>query len=262
MKFRMFTERFASELRELGLHTLEGVKSASGTPVKDHKGQRDISTFVIGSNSRLYLKRYWKSYKKDALAALLRHGEVRSPARREWENLKRLEISGFQVAPLVACGEECGLFWDRFSFIITESAPGISLPHWLKNTADGESRKMLLLELSQWIRRFHEAGFSSPDLMAKHLFVHTKADEFAGYSFSLFDIARLDSGKPTFTRRVRDLAVLNLSIARNLLAKEERDFFLAEYAKGQNPSFFSLLETRMARLLKRRKYGKLWNADS
>jgi hypothetical protein len=47
-------------------------------------------TDLNGRALTLYLKRTWKSYKKDGLFSLLQHGRVWSISRCEWENSKRL----------------------------------------------------------------------------------------------------------------------------------------------------------------------------
>jgi len=115
--------RFESQLAALGLTTIEGVKRFDGALVKRHgTGRRDIFKIGVslpeGGSRTLYLKRNWQPYKKDGLAGLLRRGAVWSQSRQEWENSLALQRAGLLTAELVAYGEDCGLLWERFSFII------------------------------------------------------------------------------------------------------------------------------------------------
>src|SRR5688572_28279417 len=101
---------------------MDGVKKFKGELIKDHKGQRDIQRVTAPDGRVLFLKRNWRPYKKDGLASLMARGQVWSQSRVEWENSLALQRAGIAVAELVACGEECGLLWEHFSFILTASA--------------------------------------------------------------------------------------------------------------------------------------------
>jgi hypothetical protein len=217
-------------LESLGLTTLEGVKAHTGQPLKTHGGKRDVFRIEI-PGAVLFLKRNWCPHKKDGLASLIRQGAVRSVARREWENSLKLQRAGLHTAELVSYGEDCGPLWERFSFIITEAAPGRPLEDTFTN----------LTGLAREIRKMHEAGLFTPDLFARHIFVD-------GDRFTLIDMARLDSGPAE-----RDLAALNVTAPLRRVSAKNRLRFLKTYGR---PELFRRIEKRVRYLLrKRRKFA-------
>ncbi len=224
-------------LEALGLTTLAGVKTYTGRPLKTHRGTRDVFRIEI-PGATLFLKRNWRPHKKDGLASLLRHGEVRSVARREWENCLRLQRAGIRTAELVAYGEECGPLWEKFSFIITEAAPGQPLSEVLESAATAGKPVALVEALAREIRKMHDAGLFSPDLFARHIFVD-------GDRFTLIDMARLDDGPAE-----RDLAALNVTVPLRRLSAKHRLRFLKVYGR---PELFRRIERRVGYLLKRRR---------
>jgi tRNA A-37 threonylcarbamoyl transferase component Bud32 len=224
-------------LETLGLATLEGVRAYTGLPLKTHGGKRDVFRIETPA-ATLFLKRNWRPHKKDGLASLLRHGEVRSVARREWDNCLRLQRAGIRTAELVAYGEECGPLWETFSFIITEAAPGRPLSALLEPGNTGGATVPLLQALAREIRKMHDAGLFSPDLFARHIFVD-------GDRFTLIDMARVDDGPAE-----RDLAALNVTVPLRQLSARQRLRFLQAYGR---PELFRRIERRVRYLLKRRR---------
>lgn len=219
-------------LETLGLTTLEGVKAYTGKPLKTHGGKRDVFRIAI-PDAVLFLKRNWCPHKKDGLASLLQRGKVRSVAKREWDNSLALQHAGLNTAALVAFGEDCGPLWERFSFIITEAAPGRPLNECLPNVS--------LESLARAVRKMHDAGLFTPDLFTRHIFVD-------GDRFTLIDMARLDGGPAA-----RDLAALNVTTPVRLMSARERIRFLRLYGR---PDLFREIETRVRYLLrKRRKFS-------
>lgn len=249
--------RFAAALEKLGLTTLEGVRAFKGILVKNHKGSRDIFRIPVtdadGRPATLYLKRIWKSYKKDGLLSLLQHGRVWSISRREWENSKALEAAGVNSAPLVALGEECGLLWEKFSFILTVEAPGTQTASaFLQNCTDPVQRRRVFDALAIEIRKMHDAGQASPDLFARHIFVDETLEP---PRFCLIDMARLDRRRslpPVL--RARDLAALSVTAPLRFVSNRERLRFLKRYSPGTARTLLPLILVRMKYLLRRRKF--------
>lgn len=217
-----------SALESLGLTTLDGVKRYRGELVKDHHGRRDILRIRL-PDTTLYLKRNWHPYKKDGLRSLMRHGVVWSIAKQEWENSRALQHAGLRTAELVAYGQDCGPFWERFSFIITEAAPGRPLNECLNDRHDALARE---------IRKMHDAGLFSPDLFTRHIFMESGR-------YTLIDMARLDGGPAA-----RDLAALNITAPLRLVSAKERLRFLNAYG-GRH--LFRQIEQRVRYLLKKRR---------
>jgi tRNA A-37 threonylcarbamoyl transferase component Bud32 len=243
-------------LEKIGLATLAGAKAFRGELVKDHHGRRDIFRISCqdddGGSRVLFLKRNWRPYKKDGIASLLRHGRVWSIARQEWENSCALEKAGLHVAELVAYGEDCGPLWERFSFIITEAAPGQTVQEFIRDCGDRALRARVFDALAHEIRKMHDAGLATPDLFTRHVFVEVSKDE---PKFCLIDMARVDKRASLSERmRARDLAALNITAPLRFVSACERVRFLRDHAGEVDRSIVKLIGARVAHLLKRRKF--------
>jgi hypothetical protein len=245
-------------LRQLGLATLAQVRQFNGGElVKNHRGRRDIRRIRAGAADGreviLYLKRNLHPYRKDGFMSLCRRGRIWSLSRQEWENSQSLARAGLSVAGLVAYGEECGSLWERFSYLLTEAAPGTqTLDQFLASCRDQARRRGVLDALAGAVRRMHEKGLASPDLYSRHWFVDETRHPPA---LCLIDMARLDHGRRlTPGRRARDLAVLNASTPLRIASPRERLRFLKIYAGRIDRSLVSLIERRMRHLLLRKKF--------
>lgn len=248
--------KYRSVLEQLGLSTVAQAKVFKGELVKDHRGRRDIFRLVVettpGEKRVLFLKRNWRPYKKDGLASLLKHGTVWSIARQEWENSRALEKAGLKTAALVAYGEECGWLWERFSFIVTEAAPGQTVEQFLRDCLDRAARRRMFDALARMIRKMHDAGLATPDLFTRHIFVDAGGVD---PQFCLIDMARLDRCARVSDRlRARDLAALNVTAPLRFVSPRERARFLRVYAGGRNKRLAGLIAQRTAHLLERRKF--------
>lgn len=244
-------------LARLGLATLDEVKRYSGELVKNHRGHRDIFRIragnVEGRELVLYLKRNLKPYRKDGLHSLMRNGRVWSMSRQEWENSRLLEQAGLRVPNLVAYGEECGLLWEKYSFLITEAAGGRqTLEQFIEECREPRLRRRVMDALAVEIRRMHNAGLASPDLFTRHLFVDTSRESPV---FCLIDMARLDRDKRlSATRRARDLAALNVTAPIRFVSARERLRFLKRYAGTVDRKLIRLIARRVGHLLQRKKF--------
>ena len=249
--------KYASLLDKLGLSTLADVKAFRGELIKDHKGRRDIfrirAVDADGVGRVLFLKRCWKPYRKDGLATFLRHGKVWSVSRQEWENSRALEAAGLRTAGLVAYGEECGPFWEHFSFILTEAAEGSqTVEQFLRTCVEPARRRRVFAALAAEIRRMHDAGLASPDLFTRHVFVDETAESAR---FCLIDMARLDRRRPLPDRmRARDLAALNITAPMRDVSAKERIRFLRDYRGHVDRGLISQVRERVEYLLRRRKF--------
>ena len=242
-------------LRQLGLDTMEGVKKFKGELIKNHKGRRDIQR-VSGNSAdsggvTFYLKRNWQPYKKDGLKSLFTRGEVWSQSRTEWENSLALQRAGISVAEPVAFGEECGLFWEKSSFVLTASARGeITLDEFLRTEKQTAERQRVFDALAREVRKMHDAGLASPDLFTRHIFLQRGAEP----KFCLIDMARLDRRrKLSACLRARDLAALNATSPLRFVNTRERLRFLEVY--GGNRQLRRLSVARTKHLLTRKKFA-------
>lgn len=243
--------KYHDVLRQLELETLDGVKKFRAELIKDHKGRRDIRRVKTADGLVFFLKRNWRPYKKDGLKSFFKRGEVWSQSRVEWENSLALQRAGIGVAEPIAFGEECGLFWEQFSFILTATARGeMTLDEFIRTCRDADERKRTFDALAETLRRMHYAGLASPDLFARHIFIE-RGDE---PQFCLIDMARLDRRKKLSARlRARDLAALNITMPLRFVSQDERREFLNRY--GSDAMLEQLIDARMKHLLSRRKFA-------
>jgi tRNA A-37 threonylcarbamoyl transferase component Bud32 len=248
----MVIAKHKSLLEKLALDTLEGVKSFQGDLVKNHRGRRDIFRIKTEGSPVLFLKRNWRPYKKNGFASFLQRGTVWSIAREEWENSAALERAGMPVAGLVAYGEACGLLWENFSFILTEAAPGQPMDEFIRECRDSQLRQLVFKTLGLHILSMHDAGFATPDLFTRHIFVNVGNNP---PTFCLIDMARLNRRKIIPVKmRARDLAALNATAPLRFVSDEERKTFFKSYAQGGDEHLSALIKKRMEHLLKRGKY--------
>jgi hypothetical protein len=252
----------AAALEQLQLTTIEGVRAyAGGGDPRASQGRgvlRIAATGADGQPLTLFLKRYWRTYKKDGLASLLRRGAVWSIARREWENSRALEAAGIRVAGLVAFGEDCGPFWENFSFIITEAALGTEpLDQFIQECRDRAMRRRVFDALARFVREMHAAGLASPDLFTRHVFLEVGS---VGPRFCLIDMARLDRRRRlSAALRARDLAALNVTAPRQMVSAHERLRFLRIYAGECDRELVRLVRRRMNKLLTHGRFQRGWS---
>ena len=268
---------------------MEGVKKFTGELIKNHKGRRDIqrvrpSAVIVGQAAPpvtparpacgsqghvaietsegkgahpaddfllFYLKRNWQPYRKDGLKSLFTRGEVWSQSRVEWENSLALQRAGISVAEPIAFGEECGLFREKFSFVLTAAARGdMTLDEFLRTEKQPDERRRVFDALAREIRKMHDAGLASPDLFTRHIFLQRGVEP----KFCLIDMARLDRRRKLPAKlRARDLAALNITAPLRFVSTEERQRFLDSY--GRDVELRCLIQRRMQHLLRRRKFA-------
>ena len=253
----LIIEKHHEVLRRVGLNTMDGVRNFQGTLIKNHKGRRDIQRITTEAGV-FFLKRNWKPYRKDGLKSLFIRGRAWSQSRVEWENSRALQRAGIEVADPIAFGEECGPFWERFSFIITGEAPGeVTLEEFIRTRSDIRIRRQVLAALAATIRHMHEAGLASPDLFTRHIFVEPGPTP----GFCLIDMARLDRrGRIPAWMRARDLAALNVTAPLRHVSRRERLRFLAAY--GGDRQLLRRIEKRTEYLLHRRKFRDFLNPQA
>jgi len=154
----------------------------------------------------------------------------------------RLQDAGVPVAPPVAwgvsgAGEKGSMAAsgrDRRALVVSEEVPGRSLAAWL---AEGRSapppprrRWAVLRAVARLAARLHDAGFSLPDLYAKHVFV-SGTDGPAAPTAALIDVYRLRRAAPW--RRVEDLARLYVSARATGLTKTDGYRLVLAYVEAR-----------------------------
>lgn len=252
---------YADLLAREGLDDLEAVRSWSGTPIKLQRGRRDVCRLVIddqgGQPRTIFLKRNLKPYRKHSLGSFLRSGRVMSAAEIEADSLAALQKIGVSVSPCVAVGADKGLLGERFSFIMTEAAPGVPLDQILAEGLSPADIKRIGACLMPLLAHVHRSGYGIPTLMARHLFVDGIADQ---PRICFIDVDRLVRPRPIGRQRVRDLAQLHFSVPLAHLSVRQRIRMLRLYTDGDRVRARWLLR-RIARrttglLLRRKRRAK------
>ena len=252
---RLIIAQHQSILHKLDLASFEGVRRYTGPSFDDHSDLRDIhriqTTDEQGRPLVLFMKRIHRTFRKDALRSLLAHRRVWSSARQEWENALLLEQAGIPVASLVAYGEQLSLLRERFSFIITEEAPGQCLDDFVRTCHDMPLRRRVFDDLARLVQRMHNAGLAAPDLFLRHVFVDTSG---AAPRFRLIDMNRLNVGRISLKQRARDIAGLHVTAPLGTISITERLRFLQTYAGSIERRLFHFIARRARHQLRKPRF--------
>jgi len=171
-------------------------RSASRLELRDAGG----GTVVV------YVKRQWGRAARRPWGDLLRLRWPAQPARREWENARRLQAAGIPVAEPVAFGYSTTSDEPR-SILVFREVRGRSLAAYVLDLAAvaPRVRQAVARAVGEAVRRVHDAGLSFPDLYAKHVYLEG-LDEGATPRVVLIAPQRLR--RRTASRAAADLAAL------------------------------------------------------
>ena len=172
-------------LAAAGLDTFEALFAAGRRGEIDGHKSRSVSRLELaGKDGRtvVYLKRMWGAAATASWRDLARGRWPRIPAAREWQNAMRLARAGVPVSPPVAWGCDHGPDGPR-ALVAVREVRGPSLAKWLSESSNSgaadkirsspEARRAVAAAVGEAVRRLHEAGFSFPDLYAKHIYIET-----------------------------------------------------------------------------------------
>jgi len=217
----------------------------------------------------LYLKRRWGRAAGRPWTDLLRLKWPACATAREWSNLQRLATAGIPVAEPVARGRAAGpegprtllavrevrglslASWlDRLTSGEADVARRVSAPAAQRATdaiscaVGSETHRAKELSapdlpsydvavvaraVGKAVRRLHDAGYSFPDLYAKHVFLEDRGDETP--RIVLIDVNRLRRYTPR--RGAADLAALHATTQVPPVRKEDRLMLLHAYLGGR-----------------------------
>lgn len=229
-------------LRALKLDTLEAVFEYEGEGYLRHHANRENYHIVADlqeGRADFFLKRHRGFEIKEAVKFLMAHSPAKSAARREWDNIFRLEGHGISTMRPIAFGEKKLLGIERKSFLITETIPS-AVPldsflreHYSENTTGEKLRqkRALLWDAGALVRRLHSAGLTHMDLYLNHIFVRETPD--GDKVLHLIDLQRLEK-RWIFKRRwvVKDLAALLYSMRDLPLSRTDVARLLDAYFDG------------------------------
>jgi tRNA A-37 threonylcarbamoyl transferase component Bud32 len=205
-----------------------------------------------------YLKREQRVRWRDRLASALAGFGLVSRSCREARLLRQLECEGVAAPEVVASGED----GRGRAFLLVRALPGaVELRHFLSDRRlSPRQRRAVAGRLGRALAACHAAGFTHPDLYAKHILV--RQDETGAIAFAFLDWMRAARRRRLSAARCcRDLAALDATLADELATARERLLCLRAYCRVRTafvPAWAAPLIRRHAlRLLRRRRLGEL-----
>jgi len=222
-------------LAAAGLDTFDALWQAAEGPTVDGHGSRSVSRIELAEDMDrsvgVYVKRFWGREARRSWRCLrLLRGPL-TPAEQEWESAHQLLDAGVGAARPVAWGRSRGHASPR-ALVAFREVDGPSLAEWLSRRPRGVTlrreariRHAVATALGRTVRRIHAAGFTYPDLYAKHVYLVDA--ETANPRVVLIDVQRLRMRLPF--RVVRDLAALYVSAGAHPLRRTDTVRFLRAY---------------------------------
>ena len=230
---------YRAPLAAAGLDAFDALwRAAEGEAVDGH-ASRSVSRIDLavdtGHHVGVYVKRFWGREARRTWRCLRLFRGPLTPAQYEWQSAHQLLDAGVEVSRPVAWGRSRGAGGPR-ALVAFREVEGPSLAEWMARRTPGPAvgrdarlRHAIATALGRAVRRLHAAGFSYPDLYAKHVYlvgVDTETPRIV-----LIDVQRLRMALPW--RTVRDLASLQVSAAAYGLRRTDALRFLRAYLGGQ-----------------------------
>lgn len=214
---------FAELFARLGLSTVSAFLDLPGEVVSGHPDRHVMRIELPGSPRAFYLKRQhvvgWREKLRNRLAGF---GWV-SRCEREAILLQQLEDARLAAPRWAAFGD----YENRAFLLVEEVHDTIELRRLLSDNAlSPNNRRALAAKLGRAVAAIHAAGFTTPDLTAKHVLVNPRT----------LAVTFLDWQSTSRTGNVSDAAradafgALNASLAESLASKRERIRVLQAYA--------------------------------
>ena len=223
-------ERYRPLLRRHGLDSLDGLLAARTGDRLDKPGlpgwRQRIRMELEDANGAVQTC-YLKRYETPPLAAQMRRwwsgGRRHGSAWLEWSWLRRLRTDGVRVPEPIAFAERMRGLRELSSAVLTASVPGESLEQRVSRQTERVDRSRLM-QLAEFIGRFHGLGYVHRDLYLAHVF-----DDGNG-AFHLIDFQRVMT--PRWRRGrwlIKDLSALHYSTPLGAASRVDRVRFLRRH---------------------------------
>ncbi|QDU22455.1 lipopolysaccharide kinase InaA family protein [Urbifossiella limnaea] len=205
-----------------------------GEVVSGHPDRHVVRVELPGWERPLYLKRQHRVTWKERFRQWRAGFGWRSRCGREAELLKQLAAAGLPAPRWVAHGEDGR---GRAFLLVEELSDAVELRQALHPDAGGLGRAVAAL---------HDAGFDTPDLTAKHVFI--------GEEVTLIDWQSAHRGPAVAVgARLRAIAALHASLADYLATPRERLRFLRAYSRAANLPIDARAVERLATTARQRR---------
>jgi tRNA A-37 threonylcarbamoyl transferase component Bud32 len=159
--------RYQADFWEQGLRQADDFFVCSDGVAVGRHAARQVRRIAMGEY-QIFLKREEPVKWKDRLEAWWHGFGYCSKARREWQILVRLRERGLPCPEPIAVGEEGNLAF----LVVRGFKESFDLPLYLAFQPTMEERHTVFRNIGHAIADLHTAGFTHPDLYAKHVFVH------------------------------------------------------------------------------------------
>ena len=215
---------FSDLLRREGLTAARDFLDLTGVIVSGHP-DRHVLQLKIGAGAkclRCFMKREHRVRLKDRLNNAWAGFGMVSKSIREGRLLKILPRAGIGSPQWIAAGEDNR---GRAFLLLRECIDFVDLRVFLRNLQSLDARKQFLSELGKKVAKIHCAGFDHPDLFSKHIIVNTRNHEVV---FLDWQRSRRWQEVPR-TRRLRELAALQATLAEDLITFPERFLVFQSY---------------------------------
>jgi hypothetical protein len=157
------------KFQKRGLTSLEAVLNLEPEKMEGLCLPCGVETFLLeGDNEILCLKRERKISFAHILSDLLKCKFPRTRAALERRAITLLKRAGFLVAQIVAWGEKRCLGLPRAGVLIVQPPEGQSLPAFLANELDADTRRKAVEKAEATLLAMHSMGFLWPDCRAEN----------------------------------------------------------------------------------------------
>jgi tRNA A-37 threonylcarbamoyl transferase component Bud32 len=206
-----------------GLRNFGDFFRVASDEVSGGHSERNVAHVEIDGLSG-FLKREYFIHLKDCFHSWWAGFGFVSKSEREWLVLRALRAREVPCPEPLAMGAQAGK-----AFLFVRALPDAQdLRSFLgQQRMSPQDRGWLANLLGKTISDLHTAGFTHPDLYAKHVFV-----THAGQSFAFIDFQRSRKWtRVSWRRRCRDLAALNASLGDDVVTNRERLHVLFAYLR-------------------------------
>lgn len=212
--------RYEADFWQQGLRRLDDFFVCTDGVTVGRHASRHVRRIPI-RDYQIYLKREEPVLFRDKLESWWNGFGWCSKARREWQILVRLRERGLPCPEPVAVGEENGM-----AFLVVKGfTESFDLPMYLAFRPSMEERHAVLRNMGHAIADLHNAGFTHPDLYAKHIFVHRPTLQVSFVDYQRTCIVK----KLSLKQRCLELARLDATLHPGAVPFKERLTFLHAY---------------------------------
>jgi tRNA A-37 threonylcarbamoyl transferase component Bud32 len=212
--------RYEPALRQQGLRSPDDFLICSDGVTVGRHASRHVRRLAVG-DYQIFLKREHPVSWKDRFESWRWGFGWISKSQREWHVLLKMRERGLPCPEPLAVGSV-----RNMAFLVVRGyCDCVDLPHYLAFRPSRADRHCVLRHLGHAVADLHNAGFTHPDLYAKHIFIHRPTLHVSFVDFQRTRcLARI---APNI--RYRELARLDASLHPGAVPFTERLTFLHAY---------------------------------